>query len=200
MSRKYVCKAISAAAIFLVINTGGAAQRSAADGDRLQRKIDRIATNAAAPNVKPVTTAVSEAELNSYLAFNLSNEIPRGLAQPEILMTGNGSLAGRILVDVDEFKRGRGADDFLDPLSYVSGQVPITARGVLRTQEGRGRFYLSSAELLGVPLPKPIVQELVGYFSRTAENPRGFDIDRPFDLPAKIRRIEVNRGEAVVMQ
>lgn len=199
MTRQCLWKILSTAAVFLLIGTGGAAQRSPSDGDRLQRKIDRIAANAAVPNVKSTTT-VSEAEINSYFAFNLRHEIPRGLAQPEISIVGNGSLAGRILVDIDEFKRSRGVEDFLDPLSYVSGQVPITARGVLRTQEGRGRFYLSSAELLGVPLPKPLVQELVGFFSRTPENPRGVDIDQPFDLPAKIRRIEVNRGEAVVIQ
>jgi hypothetical protein len=71
---------------------------------------------------------------------------------------------------------------------------------VLRTQEGKGRFYLASAEILGVPLPKPILQELVTFFSRTPENPNGFNIDAPFNLPAKIREVAVNRGEAVVVQ
>ena len=88
----------------------------------------------------------------------------------------------------------------IDPLSYVSGQVPLTARGVLRGREGKGEFQLTSAEILGMPLPKPIVQELVSFFSRTRENPNGFDIDAPFELPAKIREIVVNRGEAVVIQ
>jgi len=44
------------------------------------------------------------------------------------------------------------------------------------------------------------VQELVTFFSRTPENPRGFDIDAPFNLPAKIREVVVNQGEAVVVQ
>ena len=187
--------------LFVVVSLAHAAvQRSRADGDRLQKKIDEIAANAAAAKPQPKTTAVSEGELNSYLAFNLRNDIPRGLAEPEILMTGNGALAGRVLVDIDEFNRSRGPQSILDPLSYLSGQVPVTARGVLRTNEGRGRFYLSSAELQGVPLPRSVVQELVRYFSRTADNPRGIDMDEPFDLPAKIRQIEVSRGEAVVVQ
>lgn len=177
-----------------------AAPRSRADGDRLQKKIAEIAANGAAARTKPKTTPVSEGELNSYLTYNVRNDIPRGLADPEIVMSGNGSLAGRVLVDIDAFNRSRGPQGVLDPLSYLSGQVPVTARGVLRTNEGRGRFYLSSAELQGVPLPRSVVQELVRYFSRTADNPRGIDMDEPFALPAKIRQIEVSAGEALVLQ
>jgi hypothetical protein len=200
MSRRCFRKFLFAAVALLALATAGAAQRSRTEGDRLQQKIDAIAANAAAAKARPATTTISEPELNSYLVFNLKNEIPRGLAQPEVSMTGNGALAGRVLVDIDAFKRSRGSDDFFDPLSYISGNVPVTARGVLRTQDGRGRFYLSSAEVLGVPLPKVVVQELVSFFSRTAENPRGIDIDQPFELPAKIRRIEVQRAEARIVQ
>jgi len=200
MKRGRLWKALLFSAVFLAVAAGDAAERSRAEGNRLQGKIDAIAANASAPTVKPANTKVSENELNSYLTFNLRNEMPRGLAQPEISMLGDGSLAGRILVDIDEFKRIRGPDDFFDPLSYISGRVPVTARGVLRTKDSRGRFYISSAELLGVPLPATVVQELVSFFSRTAENPRGIDLDRPFELPAKIRRIEIHRAEALVVQ
>ncbi len=86
------------------------------------------------------------------------------------------------------------------PLNYISGQVPVTARGMLRAQDGKGRFQLGSAEILGVPLPKPLLQELVTFFSRTPDNPNGFNIDAPFNLPAKIREVVVNRSDAVVVQ
>jgi hypothetical protein len=49
-------------------------------------------------------------------------------------------------------------------------------------------------------LPKPLLQELVTFFSRTPDNPNGFNIDAPFNLPAKIREVVVNRGDAVVVQ
>jgi hypothetical protein len=188
------------AAGLLIQFTAFAITRSRENGDRLQRKIDGIVANASARTPKPKITPVSESEVNSYLTFNVRDKIPRGLAQPEISMVGNGTLAGRVLVDMDEFKRGRDTQDFLDPLNYISGQVPVTARGVLRAEAGKGRFQLASAELMGVSLPRQLVQELVGYFSRTAENPRGFDLDAPFDLPAKIRRIEIKQGEALVAQ
>jgi hypothetical protein len=177
-----------------------AVQLSKEQGDRLERKIEEITKNGSAEPIRSKRTPMSELEVNSYLNFNLRDKIPRGLTNPQIAIVGDGQLAGRVFVDMDEFKRQRNSAGILDPLSYISGQVPVTARGVLRTQEGKGRFQLVSAEILGVPLPKPILQELVTFFSRTPENPNGFDIDAPFNLPAKIREIAVNRGEAVVVQ
>ncbi len=177
-----------------------AVQLSKEDGDRLERKIDDIAKTGAAPRPQPKRTPVSESELNSYLNLNIKDKIPRGLTNPEISMLGNGALAGRVLVDLDEFNRNRRSQGLMDPLAYLSGKVPVTARGVLRAQDGKGRFQLGAAEIHGIALPKQVVQELVGYFSRTPGNPNGFDIDAPLDLPAKIRQIMINKGEAVLTQ
>jgi hypothetical protein len=184
----------------LAASSTAAVQLSKEEGDRLERKIEEITKNAATDPVRSKRTPMSELEINSYLNFNLKDKIPRGLANPQITIVGDGQLAGRVFVDMDEFKRHRNSGGILDPLSYVSGQVPVTARGVLRAQQGKGRFQLASAEILGVPLPKPILQELVTFFSRTPENPNGFNIDAPFNLPAKIREVAVNRGEAVIVQ
>jgi hypothetical protein len=177
-----------------------ALQLSREQGDKLARKIEEINKNSAAEPVRSKQTSMTDLEVNSYLAFNIKDKIPRGLANPEIRMLGDGQLAGRVFVDMDEFKRGRSSGGMMDPLSYVSGQVPLTARGVLRTRNGKGQFQLISAEIHGVPLPKPIVQELVSFFSRTAEHPNGFNMDEPFNLPAKIRDVTVNSGEAIIAQ
>ncbi len=191
---------LALAALAAAGSLAAATSRSREEGDRLQQKLDALVQNAAAEPVRPKRTPASESEVDSYLTFNLREKIPRGLANPEITILGNGSLAGRVMVDIDEFKRGRGTQGFMDPLSYISGQVPVTARGVLRTREGRGQFHLASAELLGIALPREIVQELVGFFTRTRENPGGFNLEAPFNLPAKIRSVEINKGEAVAVQ
>jgi hypothetical protein len=177
-----------------------AAQLSRREGARLQEKIDAIAKNGASNPTKSMKTIVTETEANSYLAFNLQDKIPKGLTNPQIHMLENGQLTGRVMVDIDEFNRNRQSNGFMDPLSYLSGQVPVTARGTLRTSGGRGRFYLASAEIVGFPLPKQILQELVSFFSRSRDRPGGFDIDAPFNLPAKIREIIINRGEASIGQ
>jgi hypothetical protein len=188
------------AGLSIIVSSAAPVQLSREQGDSLEQKIDEINKNALREPVKPKRTSMSENEVNSYLAYNIKDKIPRGLTRPEIRIVGNNQLAGRVLVDMDDFKRNRSPGGVMDALSYISGQVPLTARGWLRSQEGKGRFQLISAEILGVPLPKPVVQELVSFFSRSAEKPNGFDLDAPFDLPAKIRVVEVNQGEAVVVQ
>jgi hypothetical protein len=179
---------------------GPAGSLSLEEGDRLQQKIDAIVKNSALSPVPRKKTAVSEAELNSYLNLNLREKVPPALSKAEVNLLGNGGLAGRVYVDIDKFKRQRGTRGLMDPFSYLSGEVPVTARGVLRTREGRGQFQLSSAEIYGVPLPKPVLQELVTFFSRSPERPRGFDLDSPFDLPAKIRELTVTQGQALAVQ
>jgi hypothetical protein len=202
MNRRILWRAIFplAAILYSAVSVMAALEISKQQGDRLERKIEEIARNGSASPVQPKKTLIPGAELNSYLNYNLKEKIPRGLTNPHVDMLGNGGLAGRVFVDLDEFKRQRGAGGFMDPLSYISGRVPLTARGVLRTKEGRGQFQLTSAEIHRVPIPKPLVQELVTFFSRSEANPRGIDIDEPFDLPAKIREILANQGEAVIIQ
>jgi hypothetical protein len=193
--------ALGATLVFaLSLLSSTAPQISGEQGNSFARKLDEINQNATAKPATQKRTTITEPEVNSYLAFNIKNKIPRGLAEPHIRFVGNGQLAGRVLVDMDDFKRGRSSGGMLDPLSYISGQVPVTARGVLSTRDGKGQFQLNSAEMNGYPLPKPFVQELVRYFSRTADNPNGFNLDEPFNLPAKIREISVGTAEAVVVQ
>lgn len=190
-----------AAALLTVAMAGGAAPHlSREQGDNLARKIESIQQNAASSPVRPRTTRFSEAEVNSYLAFNLRDNMPRGLAKPQLQLIGEGRLAGRVYVDLDEFKRSRQSGGLMDPFSYISGQVPVTARGILRSKDGTGEFQLVAAELHGVPLPKPLVQELVSYFSRTPERPNGFHLDEPFPLPAKIRAVTIHAGESLAVQ
>jgi hypothetical protein len=70
----------------------------------------------------------------------------------------------------------------------------------LHTREGKGRFELATAEVSGIPIPKTFLQEIVSYYTRTAENPSGINIDQVFDLPAEIRSIAVDKGRAIVVQ
>ena len=175
-------------------------QISKEEGNRLERKIAAIIENAAADPVRPKQTAVPENELNSYLNINLREKLPRGLSEPTVALIGNGNVGGRIFVDMDDFKRRRRSAGIMDPLNYISGRVPVTATGAVRSKYGKGQFQLMSAEIHGVPVPKPVVQELVTFFSRTPENPRGIDIDAPFKLPANIRELVINPREATVIQ
>jgi len=166
------------------------------EGDRLQVKFKAM-TQVGTSHAR---TTITEAELNSYLAFNAQEKIPHGLSNPSIRMLKQGQLSGRVLVDIDDYKRVHPAKGLTDPLTYAFGRVPVTARGTLRSYAGKGQFQLASAEIMGLPLPKAVFQQMVSFFTRTRESPSGFDINAPFDLPAKIREISVNRTQAVVIQ
>jgi hypothetical protein len=71
---------------------------------------------------------------------------------------------------------------------------------MLTTKDGVGRFQLESASVSGIPIPKILLQEIVGYYTRTAETPAGINIDDPFALPVRIREIQVERGQAIIVQ
>ena len=71
---------------------------------------------------------------------------------------------------------------------------------MLRTSKGVGWLQLESAAVGGLPIPKILLQEIVGYYSRTATNPAGIKLDDPFALPARIREIQVERGQAIIVQ
>jgi hypothetical protein len=191
---------LALAIVSLVLSAAAAAQLSRAQGDAMARKIETIAKNGAGDPVTPRQTPASELEINSYLNFNLRDKIPRGLADPQISLLGDGRLNGRVFVDIDEFKRNRPSGGLLDPLNYLSGQVPVNASGSLNTRAGQGRFQLYAADIYGVPLPRPIVQELVSFFSRTPDRPNGFNMDEPFTLPAKIREVVIDQGKTTTVQ
>jgi hypothetical protein len=78
--------------------------------------------------------------------------------------------------------------------------MPVTIGGVIRTNRGRARFDLQEAAIAGVPVPRRVVQELVAYYSRTANHPQGRRLEEEFVLPAGIQAIELSRGAAVVVQ
>ena len=145
-------------------------------------------------------TAVSEGEVNSWFAYRASPLLPTGLTQPQITIIGDGKVSGAATVDLDAVARTKRTGSLIDPWSLLGGRLPVTVSGVLHSQNGQARFELQQAAVSGVPIPKSILQELVSYYSRSAEDPGGIDIDEPFALPAGIRQIEVGQGQAVVIQ
>jgi hypothetical protein len=76
----------------------------------------------------------------------------------------------------------------------------VVVGGILHTRDGKARFEVESAEVSGIPVPVTVLQELVGYYSRTPDRPEGVRLDETFALPAGIRQVEIGKGQAVVVQ
>jgi hypothetical protein len=145
-------------------------------------------------------TALTEDELNSWFAYQARPLLPAGVTDPKVTIIGGGRVAGQATVDLDAIAKRRSSGGTLDPWSYIGGRVPVNVVGTLRTRDGTGQFDLQSADISGLPVPKTLLQEVVTYYSRTPENPRGVRIDDQFALPARIKQIEVAQGQAIIVQ
>ena len=146
-------------------------------------------------------TRLTEDEVNSWFLYRGQKALPAGVAKPQVTIIGQGQVAARAVVDLDAVakRRARGGSSF-DPFSLLGGTVPVNVSGVLHTRDGQARLEVQSAEISGIPVPVTVLQELVGYYSRTPEHPEGVRLDETFSLPSGIRQVEIGRGQAVVVQ
>lgn len=178
----------------------GSSPVSRQQADVFEQKLLLIVQQGEARAEKPRRTQLAEGEVNSYLTFKAGPLLPVGVTEPSIGIRGEGRLSGRAVVDLDVVRRKRGTGGWLDPTTYLTGRLPLTARGVLHTREGKGRFELESAEVSGIPIPKSLLQEIVSYYTRSSDRPQGIGLDDVFDLPANIQQIEVGKAQAVIVQ
>ena len=178
------------------------AARSAAVS--MQRKLVAIAAaGERPPAARPATaarrTSFTDQEVNAFFKMFGPTFMPAGVNDPQVAIDDGGRVRARAIVDLDTALKPK-ERSWLDPLAWLSGKVEVTAIGTLRANAGKGLFSLEQATLGGVSVPKSLLQELVSYYSRTPEQPKGFDLDPPFGLPSKIQSVETRRGLATVVQ
>src|SRR5687768_16603110 len=169
-------------------------------GDAFAKKVVIVQDHANKGVKKPLATTFSQAETNSYLKFNAGDLLPTGLTQPEITMYGKNRVSGKAIVDLDIVRKKQSSGGWFDPTSYLTGKLLVTAAGRVITGDGKGRFELASAEVSGVPIPKSFLNQMVNFFTRTADNPNGSSMDDVFELPAQIKRIDSEQGRFTVHQ
>ena len=168
--------------------------------DAFEKKIVLVQKIADQDAGKPRATAFSQAETNSYLKYKAGDLLPTGLMQPELTIIGEGRVSGKAVVDLDVVRQKQSSGGWFDPTSYLTGKLPVTATGKIVTWDGKGRFELERAEVSGLPIPKSFLGQMVNFFTRTADNPKGSSIDDIFELPAEIRRIDVDPNRWTVHQ
>jgi len=191
---------VNALALLVVVATLQAADTSRPLAETFAKKVAIINQHAEREASAPRRTTLTESELNSWFEFRAQPLLPAGLTQPKVTIVGNGRLMGSATVDLEALGRQRGSGGSLDVWSYLGGRLPLSVTGLLHTKDGQGRFELQAADISGVPVPKTLLQELLSYYTRTAEKPQGLRLDDPFTLPANIKQIEVGQAQAVVVQ
>ena len=174
---------------------------SSAQAERFYAKVMTVVKRPAAQSADTgaARTVFTEPEINSYLKYRAPEHLPSGVADPEISLVGPGRISGRVQVDLDNVRK-QSSGGWFDPTAYLTGRLPVTVAGTLVAANGVGRFNLESAAVSGVPVPKTLIQELVTYYTRSAETPEGVRLDQAFDLPVGIERIEIREKEATVVQ
>jgi hypothetical protein len=165
-----------------------------------EKKIVLVQKIADQDSGKPRATAFSQAETNSYLKYRAGDLLPTGLMQPELTIIGEGRVSGKAVVDLDVVRQKQSSGGWFDPTSYLTGKLPVTAIGKIVTWDGKGKFELERAEISGLTIPKSFLGQMVNFFTRTADNPKGSNIDDTFELPAEIQRIDVDASRWTVHQ
>jgi hypothetical protein len=169
------------------------------DADVMKRKMSAIESRPPTGSER-VRTTITEQEVNAYLKYDIAEVLPSGVLEPSVTILGPGRVSGRAIVDLDQVRRERNPTSLIDPFYYLTGRVPVAATGVLRTSAGEAHFDLQSADVGGVPVPKLVLQQILTHYSRSPEWPDGISLDGAFALPARIQEIQVDRGQAVVVQ
>jgi hypothetical protein len=140
---------------------------------------------------------VTERQLNSYLNLALATALPPGISGLELRISQD-RLGAHALVDLDRVK-GKlppGATGGL--LALLGGTLPVELSGRLAATNGTGRIDVDQASVGGVSLPASLVAQIVSLSTRSAKQPRGFDIAAPFALPWTAREVRLEPGRALV--
>lgn len=175
---------------------------SRADADAMQAKLMLMQEAAESPRASgalPSSTSLSESEINAYFEHYGESFLPDGIAKPRATLLDGGRLVARAIVDFNTVRLVRERGVF-DPLAYLNRSVEVVATGTIAGNNGEGVIRFESATVARIPVPKQVVQELLRFYTQTAERPGGFQFDEPFAMPAQVQSVSGVRGSVTVTQ
>ena len=201
MSRIFRALAVTSVCAALITAVGLAQDVSRADADRMGKKVLAITQRAVLAPAKaaPLKTTFTDRELNAYLQHHGTEQLPTGVKNARVSMLDADKLETRAVVDLDAVRTSQ-TRGWMDPLGYVTGSLEVVTIGMFSGSGGKGVYRFESGTVGGVPIPRAVMQELIAYYSRSPELPKGINLDEPFPLPAGIREVQVRRGAATVVQ
>jgi hypothetical protein len=178
-----------------------AQELSRADAASMERKITAISQRSAetGPRETRLETSFTDREVNAYLHFMGKEQLPVGVVTPRLTIGDAGKVEGKAIVDLDAVRTSKPRGPF-DPANFLAGSVEVWVSGRVLASNGQGIFQFDAATLAGVPISKSLLQQVVGFYTRTPDNPAGFDLDKPFTLPASIVAVRTRAGGATVVQ
>jgi len=144
-----------------------------------------------------MSTRFSEEEIARFLSD--SNHMPNSVRDIEIALARDNRFIASSVIDLDRIEVPR-SDDLLNPMNYLQGQLPMVMEAKVYSETGRGRLEIERVELAGIELPDVLVREMIAKYTRSANNPDGWDIDAFYAFPYRIEEVRVDSGEVIVVQ
>lgn len=201
MSRKLRTLTLPALCVIVMASAALAQDLSRTEAERMGKKLQAIVQRAvfAPAKAAPLRTTFSDQELNAYLAHHGTEQLPTGIKNARVQMYDGNKLETRAIVDLDAVRTSQ-TRGWMDPLGYVTGSLEVVTIGTFSGSGGKGVFRYESGTVGGVPIPRAVMQEVIAYYSKSPELPKGINLDEPFELPAGIREVQVRKGAATVVQ
>lgn len=162
--------------------------------ESMQRKLDRIQSNGASAHPRPLTTVMTEQEVNAYVASGRVR-LPKGVQS--VRFSGQPGVVDSVArVDFDQLTAGqRSANPLLSMFSGVH-EVAVTAHA--SGSGGVAKAHIDSVALDGVQIPEFVLQMFVNHYIKPKHPNLG--IDNTFQLPDRIDTAVVGNHELTVTQ
>jgi hypothetical protein len=167
-------------------------QVSAKAAKSLQEKIDAIKKaendSGRAPGASRVE--ISEVELESYVLFELKEDIPARMDSFDVQLEP-GTVAAQTQLT---FASDATGNPILDVA--IGGTHDLFVKGALRGSQGRGKFDLLEVRVDGIPVPMILIESLFDRYVKP-KYPEA-DLKEPFDFPWGIEDLTLEKGKTLV--
>ncbi|MHB8095601.1 MAG: hypothetical protein ACYDH0_11740 [Candidatus Aminicenantales bacterium] len=172
---------------FRPADAGGSASQDLGAARKVFEAIDRIEREQAATPDGPVrSVAVTETELNAYIARRIETEEADVMRALQLKLFPRNRIEGRILLDFE----GRALPD------YVKQKMNIYFAGVLETGERRGRIRFESLYLEEQRIQVSLL-DMIGSLIARWNGTEPVRIEDWVELPFGIRNLETQSGRLV---
>jgi hypothetical protein len=170
-----------------------------AEGDRMAQKLAAIEARGNTPahvGTAPLHTSFTDREVNAYFRYNGKERLPDGVLDPQVTIESDSRVDVRAVVDLDAVRKSQ--QSWMAGLLH--GSVEVRVSGSIAASNGKGTLQNLTATFGGIPIPVSLLQDVVAQYSKTPDLPNGFQLDKPFDLPASIREVRLQHGAATIIQ
>ena len=155
--------------------------------EKVLRLISQIQQEQMEPHqAKLRDVAVTENELNSYIAYRIEVEKSDIMKELRLKLFSKNKIEGKIFIDL----RGQELSGLLKP------EMNLYFSGILEAENSRVRLDLKSLYLEDQSI-QPKILDAVIFFSSKIQGTEPFSMNDWFDLPYGIKDVKTEKGRAV---